>query len=477
MRKKGESKMNCFESAPSRQKKFTLAAVYFLVLGSVLISSTDTVILPIIAQELNGMDYFALTKAFSSVTAAVTMPLFAYLMSKDPSRKHKLFIFGAVCGALNIFSRTIAVHMFVVVGGGVLNGIFSTAVYVVGYTMVRDIYDAKNAAKYLGYVGTINSLGVLAGPIISGVLIDNMGWRFVSHIVWITIIVSAVLMFNGVKVTREEAKPLAIETGAAFDFSGAVFQTLFLGALTLFLALGSSLAPFGGRTSNIFLVLTIVGLIGLIAVIRKKGDGCIIPAGVLKDRNALILTIDSFLMNFALMSVYFFVPSFILYVLEGTATQSSLATTLISVAGLFMAPVFANMIGKDGSAKRTLTIGMIIRIAVLVAFIVVLGPDTKLVVIYVLMFLAGFYQSQHTVTMSVAPQIQLTSDKRMQGNAMIQVTMAIGSSIGAAVYSMIIASQGVATGLRTSFIIAAAAALIVLIISQFLTKVQDENAA
>ena len=469
--------MNCFESAPSRQKKFTLAAVYFLVLGSLLISSTDTVILPIIAQELNGMDYFALTKAFSSVTAAVTMPLFAYLMSKDPSRKRNLFIFGAICGALNIFTRTIATHMFVVVGGGILNGFLSTAVYVVGYTMVRDIYDAKSAAKYLGYVGTINSLGVLAGPLISGVLIDNMGWRFVSHIIWITILISAILMVNGVKVTKEEAKPLAVETGTSFDFSGAVFQTLFLGALTLFLALGSSLAPFGGRTSNIFLALTIVGFIGLIVVIRKKGDACIIPAGVMKDRNALVLTIDSFLMNFSLMAVYFFIPTFILYVLQGSATQSSLATTLISVAGLFMAPVYANMIGKDGSAKRTLTIGMIIRIAVLVAFIIVLGPKTKLMVIYVLMFVAGFYQSQHAVTMSVAPQIQLTADKRMQGNAMIQVTMALGSSIGTAIYSMIIAARGVATGLRISFVIAAVAAVIVLIISQFLTKVQEEDAA
>lgn len=464
--------MTCFEKAPLSKKRLSLIAVFVMLLASVIQSGTDSVVLALAAAEIGGTDYYALAKSLSAVSAAVLMPLFAYLGAKDPSRKRTLFILSALAGAVCLFLRAIAPHMAVIVAAGLLHGTFSSGLYVAGYSIIRDIFDAKTAAKYLGFVVTMNSLGTLIGPIFSGVVIDMFGWRIVCHIIWIIALISALLGMAGVKVTREEAKELAVEMGA-FDISGTIFLSVFLGALNLFLALGSSLLPFGGTMSNALLAISVVSLIALIFTIRKKGNECIVPALVLKDRNTLILTIDSFLMNFSLVAIFFFIPSYILYVLNGTATQSSLTTTLLSIPGLFMGPIYSRMIGNKGSAKGVLTIGMILRIVIHLAFIFILSPNTSLMVIYVLMFAGGFYQSAHVSTMSTAPQIQLAADKRTQGNAMIQVTMALGSSIGSAVYSMVIAAQGIVDGLKTAFVIAVIPAVIVLIISQFLVKNEE----
>ena len=363
--------------------------------------------------------------------------------------------------------------MKIIVAAGILHGMFSSGLYVIGYSIIRDIYDQKTAAKYLGFVVTMNSLGTLIGPIVSGVMIDMLGWRIVCHIIWIIALVSALLGMAGVKVTKEDAAELAVETGS-FDLSGTISLSVFLGAISLFLALGSSLIPFGSTTSNILLVVSLVGLVGLILTIRKKGNNCIIPVPVLKDRNTLILTINSFLMNFSLIAIFFFIPSYILYVLNGSATQSGLTTTLLSIPGLFMGPIYSRMIANKGSARGVLTIGMILRVVVHAAFIFILSPSTDLMVIYALMIIAGFYQSAHVCTMTTAPQIQLAADKRTYGNAMIQVTMALGSSIGSAVYSMVIAAKGIVDGLKVAFVIAMVAAIIVLVISQFLVK-NEEN--
>ena len=113
--------------------------------------------------------------------------------------------------------------------------------------------------------------------------------------------------------------------------------------------------------------------------------------------------------------------------LNGSATQSGLTTTLLSIPGLFMGPIYSRMIANKGSARGVLTIGMILRVMVHAAFIFILSPSTDLMVIYALMIIAGFYQSAHVCTMTTAPQIQLAADKRTYGNAMIQVTMALGS--------------------------------------------------
>ena len=465
--------MTCFERAPANKKRLTLIAVFVMLFASVLQSGTDSVILALAAAEIGGTEYYALAKSFSSVSAAVLMPMFAYLGAKDPSRKRSLFIWSALAGAVCIFLRAIATHMAIIVAAGILHGMFSSGLYVIGYSIIRDIYDQKTAAKYLGFVVTMNSLGTLIGPIVSGVMIDMLGWRLVCHIIWIIALVSALLGMAGVKVTKEDAAELAVETGS-FDLSGTISLSVFLGAISLFLALGSSLIPFGSTTSNILLVVSLVGLVGLILTIRKKGNNCIIPVPVLKDRNTLILTINSFLMNFSLIAIFFFIPSYILYVLNGSATQSGLTTTLLSIPGLFMGPIYSRMIANKGSARGVLTIGMILRVVVHAAFIFILSPSTDLMVIYALMIIAGFYQSAHVCTMTTAPQIQLAADKRTYGNAMIQVTMALGSSIGSAVYSMVIAAKGIVDGLKVAFVIAMVAAIIVLVISQFLVK-NEEN--
>ena len=143
-------------------------------------------------------------------------------------------------------------------------------------------------------------------------------------------------------------------------------------------------------------VVSLVGLVGLILTIRKKGNNCIIPVPVLKDRNTLILTINSFLMNFSLIAIFFFIPSYILYVLNGSATQSGLTTTLLSIPGLFMGPIYSRMIANKGSARGVLTIGMILRVVVHAAFIFILSPSTDLMVIYALMIIAGFYPVSYT---------------------------------------------------------------------------------
>lgn len=103
--------MTCFERAPANKKRLTLIAVFVMLFASVLQSGTDSVILALAAAEIGGTEYYALAKSFSSVSAAVLMPMFAYLGAKDPSRKRSLFIWSALAGAVCIFLRAIATHM------------------------------------------------------------------------------------------------------------------------------------------------------------------------------------------------------------------------------------------------------------------------------------------------------------------------------------------------------------------------------
>lgn len=108
------------------------------------------------------------------------------------------------------------------------------------------------------------------------------------------------------------------------------------------------------------------------------------------------------------------------------------------------------------------------------AFIFILSPSTDLMVIYGADDYRRVLPERPCLYDDHCAADPACADKRTYGNAMIQVTMALGSSIGSAVYSMVIAAKGIVDGLKVAFVIAMVAAIIVLVISQFLVK-NEEN--
>lgn len=228
--------------------------------------------------------------------------------------------------------------------------------------------------------------------------------------------------------------------------------------------------------SNILLAAAAVSLVALILVVRKKQSGAIIPAPVFKDRNTLCLAFANLTLNFSGMAVFFFMPTYVLYVMGGTATQASLTTTLLGVLGLVISPFLGRMIAKAGNARTVLAGGTIIRIVITACFLFFLSPSTPLWIVYVLMLLAGIYNSQQSVTFAAAPQIQIKPELRMMSNSVIQVTQSFGSAMGIAVYTLVIGMYGVADGLPVAFIIAIAAAVLALAASLLLKKLEPVQA-
>jgi predicted MFS family arabinose efflux permease len=279
-------------------------------------------------------------------------------------------------------------------------------------------------------------------------------------------LLSALLVFFGVKVTTEEVKDLA-QPDARFDFPGSIAFAVFLAGIILSVSFGNSYIPFGTPLSYILMVATVVGLIVLAVVIAKKKEGAIIPMPVLKDRNTMIFTGVAFFVTFSSMAIFFFIPSYILYIMGGTAVEAAIASACMAALGVFLGPFFGRAIAKSGNARTVMTIGVLERIAVTIAFILLLKPSTPMWLVFALMFLGGFYNSQHSVTNSAGPQIQISDHLRLLSNSVVQVSQNLGSTIGMMVYTLLI-GFGLADGLPIALWVAVGAAVIAFVFGLFL---------
>lgn len=469
---------NPFQNAPKSKKMMTVVGIYLALIGSIMVSGSNSTLLPAAAMDIGGQDIYALANSIAGILSISTMPLFGYLCAKNPAVKRTLCAASMLVGAAVIFARAVAPSMIMIIIPSFFWGLVSAGLYVVGFSMIRDMFDLKQAGIYLGMIGTMQSLGTLVGPLIAGALIDIFSWRIACHAIWPFLAVAGILILMGPKATKEECKDMASPMGT-FDFAGAVSLVGFLTSMILVLSLGTSFIPFGSLVSNLLIVAGVVSLVALILVIRKKKENAFVPAPVLKDGNVRSLAICNLLLNFSSMAVFFFMPSYVLYAVGGSATQASLTTTLLAVPGLILSPILGRMIAKAGNARTVMTGGTIIRLGVTLCFLLFLFPDTPLMLIYGLMLLAGLYNCQQGVTFSTAPQVQIRPELRMMGNSVIQVCQGLGSSIAMSVYTMIIAMFGVAQGMTVALGLALASAAIALFFGLTLKKLDtsEEKAA
>lgn len=466
--------MNAFLNAPESKKRNSLLALYVGIIGSIFVSATQSTMLPVAALEIGGADIYPLVSTLTGVVGVLLMPLYGYFAAKNPAIKTPLFSLSMLLGAISIFSRCLVSNMWMIIIPGLLYSFASSAIYILGYSIIRDIYGPQKAGVYLGLVATFQSVGMLVGPVICGIIIDTVGWRCVNHMIWPFMLASSVLSFFGVRVKKEDVSG---NQAGSFDFAGAVSLVLLLGGLILALSLGSSFAPFGSLFSNTLFAVAAVGLVGLILTIRKKGDKCIVPVGVLKDKTTICLSGATLFLNWSTMAAYFFIPSFCLRVLNAPATQAGLSTTMISMAGLFMGPIYGKLIGKSGNARGVLSLTTLLRIVVTVAFIFLLNEKTPILLIYILMFISGFYTSAVGVSFAVAPQLQIAAEHRMQSNSIIQVCQNFGSSVGTAIYTLVISILGVAQGMKMAFVIALVCAVLGLLFVLPLKALPQEHSA
>lgn len=477
-----EEPRNPFLDAPNAKKMMTVIGLYLAVIANMLVSNTNSVMLPAAAADIGGTDIYGLAQGVSGIIGVCAMPIYGFIGARNPASKRLLAGGSLVVGALVLLIRGIATNMFMIIAANIFWGLVSAGVFAIGFTMIRDIYDKKQAGLYLGLVGTMMSIGILAGPFVGGLVIDQIGWRVWCFILFAFLALGAILILMGVKVKKEEVAFLAVK-GGKFDFAGAAVITIFLGCLIIALSMGSSYVKFGTPLNTGLLVVSVIALIVLVFIIRKKKDDAIVPLNALKDRNTLVLTGSNFLHNFGAMSISFFIPGFIMRTLAtdpivqtiGPALAGGLSTSLMAVLGLFLGPVFGRIIAKQNTAKWVMTFGNVWRVLIMGAFVLVLVPGVPVWVIYILTFLGGFFNSQQTVTQSAAPQIMLKANLRTLGNSVIQLGQNLGAGVGMAVFTLLVAMDP-ATGMRLCMIVSLVAWIVLLLITFLLKKPTEAEA-
>jgi MFS family permease len=476
---------NAFLAAPNSKKMLTLVGIYVCTIFAIMQSSGMSIVLPMAAGEFDAisgtnqaMSIYSLASSLTGPVSIILMPLWGYIASRSPHLKVPLLAGSVLVGAIVLFVRAIATNIFIVILTGALYGFVSAGVFVVGFILIRDMFPGNKVGVYMGLIGTMMAIGSLISPVLTGFVASAFGWRAACHMLWPFFLIGAIMVFFGVKITKAEGEELAYKSGN-IDIAGIVAVALFLAPLICAISMGTSFIKFGTPISFVFFGVALVALVALILIIRKKKEGAVIPLPALKDRNTVMLALSNLLMNFANMFVFFFLPSYIIVVMQpndfgiNPAGWAGLIMACFAVFGLFLGPIFGRMVAKSGNARNILVLGIIARALFLLCLILMLSPGMNIFLLMALSLVLGGVYSVMATVYTTGVSVMAAPKLRQQSNAVVQMGQNLGGAPGTAVGGILIATFGVAGGMPIAFIVALVAALAMFIPTLLLKKPAD----
>lgn len=313
------------------------AIVTLAVITATMLEIIDTTIVNVALPNIQGnfgvsVDQGAWVVTGYIIANVVIIPITPWLSERFGRRRYYLasillFTFASVmCGLSGSFSELVFWRLIQGIGGG---GLISTS-----QAILRDTYPLNEQGKAQG----IFSLGVIVGPalgpLLGGIITDNLTWRWAFFInIPVGILAATAVYF----VLRNPMKP---QKGKQLDWIGLGLLALGLGSLQYVLDQGQQYDWFSDPNIRLFSFLAAAGLAGFVVwTLRSKIP--VVDLHVLRYREVAAGSILGAALGVALYGTVLILPQYVQNSLNFTATLSGETILVRALAIAVLTPLAA----------------------------------------------------------------------------------------------------------------------------------------
>lgn len=408
-------------AANDRQKWLVLITVAVSILVATISAGIVNVALPTLVSELDS--------TFSAIqwvvlvyvlTQATLMPIIGRL--GDMVGRKPIFVAGYALFGLGSLLCGIAPGIYWLIAFRIVQAVGGAMMLTLAFALIVEAFPAGERGRAVGSVSIFSSTGIVLGPIVGGLMLASLHWRWLF---FVTVPVSLV----GTVMAMRFVPASPIEADQRFDFFGA--GALFAGLLALLLALTSGpAAGFGDSRILLLFGLAAVAFALFVAVELRAAQPMIDPH--LFVNLAFSVNLTSRLISFiTLAGVVLLLPFYLEPVLGYSARQVGFFLAVIPLClGLFspLAGLAADRVG----ARRVMTIGIFCLVIGYVGLIS-LDEQTGLLGIVLRLLPVGigmgtFQAPNNSAIMGAVPPAQLGT-----ASGLVSLTRTLGQALGVAI--------------------------------------------
>jgi EmrB/QacA subfamily drug resistance transporter len=411
-----------------------MASFFLVALDQTIISTA----LGKIVEEFNSFSSLAWVVTAYLITTTITTPIagkFSDMFGRRTMLMIGVLIFtigSFLSGTSGNIEQLIAYRALQGIGGGILTAN--------AFTIVGDLFAARERGKWQGMIGAVFGVASIIGPLLGGFLTEphalfglTTDWRW-TFFINIPVGIAALI------ILAIFCPPLKHETKPRIDYMGAGLMALALA--TLVLAVDNTdkiFADFLNSTGMSLLGLRAI-MFGVVAaaitgfiLVERRAKEPILRLDFFKNRNFLLIMTIATLVGAAMLGSILYLTQFNQQVFGATPTQSGLML-LPMIAGLMVVSIASGqVVSKTGKYKRFMIAGFVVG-TLAIGGLLTLNPSSTYLQEAIIMVFIGAGLGAAMPLLNVAIQNEFEQKYLGVVTGANQLFRGLGSTIGVAIF-------------------------------------------
>jgi EmrB/QacA subfamily drug resistance transporter len=425
-----------------------MAALFLVALDQTIIATA----LGKIVAQFNAFDSLSWVVTAYLLTTTITVPI-AGKLSDIFGRRMMLLIGVGIFTIGSLLSGT-SQSIIELIGWRALQGIGGGIITANAFTIVGDLFAARERGRWQGLIGAVFGISSLVGPLLGGWLTDGQhifglttDWRW-------TFFINIPVGIAAFVIIRIYSPSLKHDNKPKIDFLGAGLLAVLLGVLIL--AVDNTGTVFSGllKATGWSLTGLRIGMYTIVALsiatfifVESKVQEPIIPLRFFKNRNYVTLITIAMLFGAAFLGSIIYLTQFNQQVFGASPTQSGLML-LPLVGGLTISSIASGqLISRVGRYKIFMQVGFVIT-TIGIVLLSTLSADSQYAYEAIIMVLTGLGMGSALPTINLAIQSEFEQRDLGVVTSSSQLFRSLGSTIGTAAFGALL-TAGIISGIGT----------------------------
>ena len=366
----------------------------------------------------------------------------------------RMFVLGLIGYTIAVFAIGFAQSLGLVFGLRVFQAVGNGLLMVLAPAIVTRLFPSEFRGRALGIMAALGTLGMMAGSLGGGALVDAFGWRaiFLGRVplCLIAIAFSATLL----RLPEDSGRRDGRTASRGFDLWGSTTLFTAVGALILMFSLGGR----SGWTALYVPLLGVVAVAGIVAFViaERRAEHPVLQLSLIRNRVLAPALVVSMLAMVSTFVNWFLLPFFVVESIGTSASVWGLLLMLMTVATTLASPV-GGWLSDRWRPAYTITGGLTVATAAMVSLSVL---DAGSSVVHVAVGLLGvgiatglFQSANANLIMGSMPPNRLG-----MGGGIMGLSRGLGTvfsvAIMGAIFSARVGARGVSLPDDQAFILA-----------------------
>ncbi|MDB5167094.1 MAG: putative Drug resistance transporter, EmrB/QacA subfamily [Candidatus Saccharibacteria bacterium] len=415
-----------------------MAAMFLVALDQTIIATA----LGKIVEQFNAFDSLSWIVTAYLLTTTITVPIAGKF--SDLFGRRKILLIGVAVFVIGSMLSGIAGGVVQLIASRALQGIGGGIITANAFTIVGDLFAARERGRWQGLIGAVFGLSSVIGPLLGGWLTDGQHiFGLVTDWRW-TFFINVPVGIAAFVFISIFCPPLKHDNKPRVDYAGATLLAVLLGVLIL--AVDNTGTIFSGLLNSTGWTLTglRIGMYSIVALatlgfvlVERRAPEPIIPLRFFKNRNYVLLIITAMMFGAAFLGSILYLTQFNQQVFGASPTKSGLML-LPMIGGLMLTSIGSGqLISRFGRYKIFMQVGFVLATAGMFA-LSMLNVDSGYAYEAVVMVFLGMGMGVAMPTLNLAIQNEFEQHDLGIATSSNQLFRSLGSTIGTAVFGAVL---------------------------------------